>query len=349
MAEEYKLTKGAEIVRTSSPSTRDYLLTEGWTASTITQLPDAPDTPEAIEVRVATLEEEGLFGKELLVNPEFRAYSGTTTPDHFTSSWTGASSEYKDTSSTSKTPIGGPSWGSEVPSGAIYRYGTERFSVRDQDTITVRWRAMASSQGRYQVQLLTSDGYTDTTLIASDVTSQVSAYTTPVTGVDVFKWKDYSATFTVPRDHKMARVYIEASSATASMTWHNLASMSVRAANQPPVLLHPVWRVAVTNMTLTAGWGVYGSPWGDSVGFTKRNGVVYGRGLLTIGAGAALNQTIMTVPVGWRPISNLILPAVVNDAWAEVRVFPTGAIQVSSATSFANWFTLGGLTWPIDL
>lgn len=347
-AQEYTLTKGSDTVTTSSSATRDYLLTQGWAATTTVQQPPAPATAVALEERVVDLEEEGLYGAELLYNQNFRDYPGAGAPAFFTGFWSGGATESKDT--TVLSPLGLPTWKAAIPSGAFHRFGTQRFTVREQDILTIRFRARADhASARFQVELQSTDGRTDPNFFSTDVTSQSSAQMSYGAGVGVFK--DFSAQITVPRGHRLARIYISADCSVASAIQVNMAQISCRSWSEPNVHLPPGYRLAVTDMSLGAGWGVYATPWGDSCGFTKRNGLVIGRGLLTIdtGAGATFNQTILTLPVGWRPISNLILPCEINDGNGQARIYPNGTVQVTrAAAGLANWLSLGGLWWPAD-
>ena len=342
-ATEWTLTRGADTVTTTSAATRDYLVTQGWVVSTTAPFA-APATPQSLEQRLSLIEEEGAFGHERLYNPSFLAYPGATAPSYYTGFWSGGATESKDTALLSEA--GDPTWKAAIPSGAFHRFGTHRFTVRPQEyiNITIRCRGDAANVN-FQPELQTTDGRTDPNFFSVDVQSQFGASQ----GVGVAnEWVTLTWQMQVPRGHQLARIYMGAQRGTAAASNAWISHYSVRAINEPGVALEPGFWLAATNFSLGSGWGVYATPWGDSAGFTKRNGVVYGRGLLTISAGATVNQTIGTLPAGWRPKGNLILPSVVNDAFAEVRVFPDGTFAVATAASFANWLTLGGLTWPVD-
>lgn len=97
------------------------------------------------------------------------------------------------------------------------------------------------------------------------------------------------------------------------------------------------WRPA----TLQNSWTNYGSPFNTTAYTLMDDGWVRLRGLVRNGA---LDKAIFTLPVGYRPAAQWLLPVMTNpDALGRVDIRPDG--QVMASTGNAGWLSLDGLTF----
>jgi hypothetical protein len=88
------------------------------------------------------------------------------------------------------------------------------------------------------------------------------------------------------------------------------------------------------------GWGHYGGGW-ESVAFRKdSSGTVHLRGL---GLGA-LNVTIFTLPVGFRPPANLIFVVDATAAMGRLNVYADGTMTCSVGTP-TGYLSFSGVTF----
>jgi hypothetical protein len=79
--------------------------------------------------------------------------------------------------------------------------------------------------------------------------------------------------------------------------------------------------------TLTGGWSNYGSGY-DTFAYRKDGaGLVYTRGLIKSGASGFANP-VFTLPVGFRPNANLLVPTSASGGIADVRIFTGGEFTV---------------------
>ena len=87
-----------------------------------------------------------------------------------------------------------------------------------------------------------------------------------------------------------------------------------------------------TAPALLNSWANYGAPF-DPTGYQKVGRVVYLRGLVS---GGASGSVIFTLPAGYRPGSQLILPAITNpNTIGRMDVFTNGNVQCNvGSTAF---------------
>ena len=112
-----------------------------------------------------------------------------------------------------------------------------------------------------------------------------------------------------------------------------------------PTLLDPWHNVGTAGEpAFNAGSSNYGAPF-NTGGFRKDPfGRVHLKGLVNC---SAVGGTIFTLPVGYRPSSQMLLDAVANSVQGRVDVTPGGAVLM--ALGAANgWITLDGLYFDTD-
>jgi hypothetical protein len=103
--------------------------------------------------------------------------------------------------------------------------------------------------------------------------------------------------------------------------------------------------------TLLNSWVNYGSPYEPPGYHMDASGVVHLRGMVRGGTAGDANS-IFTLPAGYRPLYDVIVPAVAADAFAEVHVggpnsalsTPPGAV-VLAAGSTPSWLSLSGISF----
>lgn len=92
--------------------------------------------------------------------------------------------------------------------------------------------------------------------------------------------------------------------------------------------------------TLAGSWVVHNAG-SYPLGYRRKNGIVYLRGLIKSGSGL-----MFTLPAGFRPAYTKYLPAVANDAAAGLYVAGNG--QVTHVFGSNVWFSLDNITFPAD-
>lgn len=93
-------------------------------------------------------------------------------------------------------------------------------------------------------------------------------------------------------------------------------------------------------------WHNYGSTW-ETTAYRKVNNIVYLKGLLAGGTGAA-GQVFFTLPAGYRPDSDKHIVITSNASWAIINVFADGRVACNTNCS-GNWLSLANISFPADL
>lgn len=96
--------------------------------------------------------------------------------------------------------------------------------------------------------------------------------------------------------------------------------------------------------TLQNSWVNYGGIYAAAGYYKDSLGIVRLRGLVkngTVGGVAAF-----TLPVNYRPSADIILTVTSNNAWGQVRVTSTGAVQMYQGS--ATWFSIENLSFKAE-
>ncbi len=342
-AQEYTLTRGGDVVTTSSQATVDYLLTQGWVVGASTGLPQGPASPQALDERVYLLEQNALYSHELLPNTDFQAWDTPTEPRGYGGFWgSGTRTQSRD---MDIFRTGDSSWKVALVAGAFARFGSQRFTVRPQDNITCTWVTRSSTvQGKFDAMLMTTDGKSDPNFFGVDVNQQGGS--TKLQTV-VGEWAVWTQSWVVPRGHKMGRIYVTAQAADGSAISVWLDSMSVKAASEAAVDLQPGW----ITPALGASWSGYGGEYGTAQ-YTKRNGIVFMRGLIKAGT----TGNLFTLPTGYRPLTGAaegthLFVCACNLGSARIDVRGADGLVIMNGyqgTGDNQWVSLANVIFPAD-
>lgn len=90
-------------------------------------------------------------------------------------------------------------------------------------------------------------------------------------------------------------------------------------------------------------WVTFGSSYADPAFRMDSDGWVHLRGLAKSGT---LDQTIFTLPSGYRPKRNLYVTGLANDAIAYVQILSTGEVSVASPSGSNAYVTLSNVKFP---
>jgi hypothetical protein len=340
-AQEYTLTRGGDVVTTSSQATVDYLLTQGWVVGASTGLPAGPASPQALEDRVYALEQDALYSHDLIINTDLRVWDTPTEPRGFGGFWSSGTRTQSRDMDIFRT--GTSSWKVALGASSFHRAGTQRFTVRPQDVITCTWTTRSSTnKGKFDAMLMTSDGLNDPNFFGVDVNQQGGATMLQTVAGE---WQTWTQSWVVPRGHRQARIYVTSQSTdgTAIDIW--LDSISVKAGAEAAVDLMPGWIAP----TLTAPFVNYGATW-ETVGYKKVAGVVYLRGLLNTTGAAGGSATIFTLPQGYRTSGDQhIIVATGVSPWSTlINVMASGVVRINQPIGAGQWLSLANVSFPAD-
>jgi len=105
------------------------------------------------------------------------------------------------------------------------------------------------------------------------------------------------------------------------------------------------------NLTLATNWYVYDEIT-VSTGFSPKaqahklkTGLVVLKGLLRYNGTPAAGSLITTLPVGMRPDSSILLPALFNDQVGTIRINPDGQVLAYTTPPASSYISLDGLTF----
>ena len=96
--------------------------------------------------------------------------------------------------------------------------------------------------------------------------------------------------------------------------------------------------------TLLNGWTNYGGAFPVAQAMKTSDGMVMLTGLVKAGT---FNQTMFTLPVGWRPKRTIIVAAVSNDQYGAVYIQQDGAVSASQGAA-GGWFSIDGITFAAE-
>lgn len=258
-------------------------------------------------------------------NPSFE--SGTSTPGTgWTDGWSTGTTWSWDTTSAIE---GLRSLKAVTGSGEMARVGNAAaLTVAPRSTLTISAWTKALAPGNFRIIFFTSlpDGEPEFWLgTHQDAHRSVGT-----------SWSRSEASFVVPAGHTKARIYFEFNPGT-----HWIDATGSWVSSQPPVLDDTGWLTP----TLNSPWIQYDNTnW--PARYRRLNGVVYCKGLVRYTSGIG-DQTITTLPEGFRPSTALILTS--HDASHTVKsvyVYATGAIQVPSGTH-STWMAFN-YSYPAD-
>jgi hypothetical protein len=101
---------------------------------------------------------------------------------------------------------------------------------------------------------------------------------------------------------------------------------------KPTIPVNGTWQ-SIT--TFAAGWAAYGSAtYGTPSVLKSMDNIVHARGLANRASGTS--TIIFTMPVGYRPLYPVNLPAISADAFCELIINPDGTVNLSGGTP-ATW------------
>lgn len=94
--------------------------------------------------------------------------------------------------------------------------------------------------------------------------------------------------------------------------------------------------------TLSSNWTPYGSPYPSARAYKRPDGLVMLQGLLRTTGGSGM---IGTLPVGYRPKSDLVFAATANGARARIDITSAGQIGLINADVPNGWYSLDSISF----
>jgi hypothetical protein len=104
-----------------------------------------------------------------------------------------------------------------------------------------------------------------------------------------------------------------------SMPWVNYFSSLAKFLAKPTVY----------DATLAAGWSAYGAPFGQAQYFIDNSNVVHLTGLVKKSSAVVAWESILTLPAGFRPGTQLVFPTENSGAYCRIDVTQAGTVIIS--------------------
>ena len=84
----------------------------------------------------------------------------------------------------------------------------------------------------------------------------------------------------------------------------------------------------VYDATLAAGWSAHGAPFGPAQYFIDNSNVVHLTGLVKKSSAVVAWESILTLPAGFRPGTQLVFPTENSGAYCRIDVTQDGAVLI---------------------
>lgn len=339
----WTLTKGGETTYVSSPVTRDWLVTQGWTLGTATETENV--LAAGLDSGFKTL------GEMLLVpNGDFENFTGSNPDGGWGQTYSYGGRTYGPDGTVRRT--GGRSFKMDWTGGGGLDLGSPAFRCTPRAWINVEWwERHEANNAILKVLLVTSDG---------NVQPEYSNYNTKQTSTawsaaqPAGQWNKHTARLRVAAGHHMGRVHVIADPVSPSLGAIWIDSVKITQEDSlgiDPLDVSDIWdSEAWIAPTLTAPFANYGSTW-ETAGYKKVAGVVYLRGLLTTSSAPAGGSTIFYLPNGYRPNGDAhVLAATGVSPWSTlVNVMASGQVRINQPIGSGQWLSLANITFPADL
>jgi hypothetical protein len=117
------------------------------------------------------------------------------------------------------------------------------------------------------------------------------------------------------------------------------------------LLVRQLQGVAKVALPFAANWGNYGTGTGEEATYSRFGRLVVLQGLVTKSGTPAALDVIGTLPVGFRPVGNVLFPVVTGGttSFGAVRVNSSGQIEwITGDTAETDFTSLSGIAFMVD-